>query len=73
MNGTLTETDKEGFLFVTLLGRQSQIRINGTVCNLNWFSAQLVCQALGFMFADGETSFGNSENVAEYVNVISSL
>ena len=54
VNGTLTETDDEGFLFVTLLGRQSQIRMNGTVCGLNWFSAQLVCQALGFMFADRE-------------------
>ena len=56
VNGKLTETDDEGFLFVTLLGTQSQIRINGTVCDLNWRSAHLICQSLGFMFADWETS-----------------
>ena len=65
MNGTLTETDDEGFLFVTLLGRQSQIRINGTACDLNWRSAHLICQSLGFMFADWETFLGNSEYVVE--------
>ena len=59
VNGTLTETDEEGLLFVTLVGRQSQIKINGTVCNLNWHSAQLICQSLGFMFADWKNSPGN--------------
>ena len=61
VNGTPTETDDEGFLFATLVGRQSQIKINGTVCSLNWHSAQLICQSLGFMFADRESSLGNLE------------
>ena len=61
VNGTLTETGDEGFLSVTLIGRQSQIKMNGTVCNLNWHSAQLVCQSLGFMFAEWESSPGNLE------------
>ena len=65
VNGKLTESDDEGFLFVTLLGTQSQIRINGTVCNLKWRSAHLICQSLGFMFADRETSHGNLEYVVE--------
>ena len=65
MNGTLTETDDEGFLFVTLVGRQSQIKINGTVCNLNWHSAQLICLSLGFTFADWENSPENLKNTVE--------
>ena len=65
MNGTLTETDEEGFLFVTLIGRQSQIKITGTVCDLNWRSAHLICQSLGFMFADWEKSGGKLNYVFE--------
>ena len=65
MNRAVTETDDEGFLFVTLVGRESQIKINGTVCNLNWHSAQLICQSQGYMFADWENSPGNSEYVVQ--------
>ena len=65
VNGTPTETDDEGFLFVTLVGRQSQIELNGTVCNLNWHSAELICQSLGFMFADWENSPENLKNTVE--------
>ena len=61
MNRALTETNEEGLPFVTLIGKQSHIKINGTVCNLNWRSAQLICQSLGFMFADWESSLGNLE------------
>ena len=61
MNGTLTETIEEGFPFVTLIGRQSQIKINRTVSNLNWHSAQLICQSQGYMFAD----WGNSKYVVK--------
>ena len=65
VNGTLTETDDEGLLFVTLIGKQSQIKINGTVCNLNWHSAKLMCQSLGFIFADLENPLGNLGYVLE--------
>ena len=63
VNGTLTETDDEGFLFATLLGRQSLVKMSGTICNLNWHSAQLICQSLGFMFADWE----NLPVISKYV------
>ena len=47
------ETDSEGLLVVTNVVRgKSHIKRNGTVCNLNWHSANLFCQSLGFIFAE---------------------
>ena len=67
MNITATDAsyEAEGFLTVTVVGRQSQIERNGTVCSLNWQSAQLFCQSLGFLFADWRKSLKNLEQAAE--------
>lgn len=62
MNGTNNETVTEGFLVVTVVGSNSQVEKNGTVCDLNWHSANLVCQSLGFMFADWGRRSKNLKN-----------
>ena len=61
VNGTLTETEDEGLLIVSVTSDESGEEKNGTVCDLNWRAANLFCQSMGFTFADWKNISRNME------------
>ena len=69
-NGSLVESGDEGLLFLTVVDTQSRIESRGYFCQylMNWHSANLLCQSMGFMFADWGSAPRNEEYVAEYVS-----
>ena len=65
VGGTPTESSDEGLLIVSVIHQRSQKERGGTVCNIDWHSANLFCQSLGFMFAEWGSSPKNRKYIPE--------
>ena len=54
VNGSATETDKEGLLILTMIDSYTEVKQNGTVCadNFDGLSAHMICRSIGYVFAD---------------------
>ena len=54
LNGTDTITNNVGVLILTTVDKETGKRQNGTVCKdmFNWRTAHLLCQSIGYVFAD---------------------